>query len=61
MTHIEYQVSENVNGFELVVTITSGTSYWTSKPARLEAETWEQAHREAGAQVLALRTTLGLQ
>jgi hypothetical protein len=58
-THLEYQVSENVNGFELVITLTGLTS-WTSRPARLEAETWEQAMAEAAGQVRALRAVLEL-
>lgn len=58
--HLECQISETAHGFDLVVTITAGTSRWTSKPARLEAETWDEAHREAGFQLTALRNILGL-
>lgn len=58
--YIEHQVSETSDGFELVVTISSDNCYWTSRPARLEAETWLQAVQEAGQQVAVLRRTLGL-
>ena len=60
-THLEAQISENVLGFELTITLTSGTDHWTSRPARLEAETWDEALTEARGQVFALRRTLGLE
>jgi hypothetical protein len=59
-THLEAQISENTEGFELTVTLTSSTTYWTSRPARLEAENWDEALEEATQQVRSLRRTLGL-
>ncbi len=60
--HTELQVSENGSGgFEMVVTLVTDKSYWTSRPARLEARNWSQAVDEATAQVRQLRAALGVE
>jgi hypothetical protein len=59
-THLETQVSGTAARFQMVITLTTGESYWTSRPARLQAETREQALAEASGQVRQLRKTLNL-
>ena len=55
-TFYEPQVAQVPGGFEMTLTISASAHarYWTSKPVRLSASTWEEAHAEAHAQVLAL-------
>lgn len=57
-TTYEVQVVEEPSGFAMVVTIGSGTDFWTSRPGQLTASTWDEAEKEAAEKVKLLRTSL---
>jgi hypothetical protein len=55
---IEHQIFHEADGFDLILTISNNGNYWTSKPARLDATTWDEAHKEAKEQISALQAAL---
>jgi hypothetical protein len=54
IVHYEAQIQCTDDGWWVTVTISAGGMYWTSKPAKLEASTEDEAHAEAERQVRAL-------
>lgn len=61
-TYVEGQIqpTDDGEGFQLVVTISGSNTnhYWTSRPARLNATTHEEAKDKAKEQVKALLKAL---
>lgn len=57
---MEPQLIEKKGKFYLQVTLSRDEFYWTSKPAELNAATWEDARIEAYEQVKAMASALSI-